>query len=170
MRMQYWEDVCKVRKMILQDLKEAGISFIEVNAMQFACPMFNCIEPNGAIGLTCECNGLPTSLWTPLGEINFIKRKVGFYIEQGKEMNRCSDEQVTSFMEKLKADFGLKLVKINNIYGNLEPVYTVTKLPWTPEAKELPELVERKMPREELDEAYEKAKELAHRLANSGKL
>lgn len=156
MRKKYWENVWKCREQLVDLMEREEIWFCEKEP-QVPCPLWNRIEENGAIGLVCESNGLPTSLMTPLGEINFVRRKIGF--------PRTSPEEREIFMNKIKDEFGLVLVTERNVYGDIQPVYSITKLPWSEEV--LPHLVEMETSDEEVDKLFRKAQNMYKEIFNT---
>ena len=148
MTKKYWEKVWRVREYILESLKKEGIKFY-TKTEEPPYPQWNRIEDNGAIGLICEVNGLPTSLMTPFGEVNFVRRKLGFI---------TTSQAKQEFMNKLKEKLGLIHIADRNALGNIHQVYSITTLPWSEET--LPLLVERQTLEEEIDELYKKSKRM----------
>ena len=59
-------------------------------------------------------------------------------------------------MDQLTEELGLVLMDERKVYGEVHPLYAITKLPWRTEA--LPLMVERTFKEEELTEASRKAK------------
>ena len=157
MKKEYWATVYRCRDYIVESMRNEAIWFTEVTD-KMPVPLWNQIEENGAIGLICQCNGLPTCLLTPLGEINFIRRKTGFPDIDVQKKER--------FMKKLTEEFGLVLVAKRNVYGEEHPVYSITTLPWDSKVAALPILVERKHSDEEIDKDYKKAKRMITKLFN----
>lgn len=149
MKKKYWEDVWELREQLIQLMRKEGIWFCEKQA-EVPCPIWNRIEENGAIGIVCQCNGLPTSLMTPLGEINFVRRKIGF--------PRTSQQEREDFMNKLQKEFRLVLEAKRNVYGDTHEVYSITRLPWSEET--LPSIVEKETSREEMDKEFRKARKM----------
>ena len=153
MKEKYWKEVYQCRQYILDRMRESGLRIYEEQHMLPGI-FWNLIEENGGLGLVCECNGFPTRLCTPLGEINFIKRKLS--------VHGYTDETRKAFMDQLTEELGLVLMDERKVYGEVHPLYAITKLPWRTEA--LPLMVERTFKEEELTEASRKAKAMCKKV------
>lgn len=136
MREKYWKDVYQCRFFILEALRKKGFFFEEVNVQELILPFQNRIKGNGAIGIACNSQELPISLFTPYGELNFIKRKIGFL--------SYSKESANELMEELKKQLGLVQAEESTEKGETIKVFYVTKLPWSKRKKDLPCLIREK--------------------------
>ncbi|MCI9274776.1 MAG: hypothetical protein HFJ24_01745 [Clostridia bacterium] len=124
MRKNYWLDTYKIMEEVLK-LLHKHVSFIEVEKRAPA-PYFDRIEPNGAFALTCEDRKfpmLPTSLCTPMGNLNFVRRKSGFDSD-------TSADAINAFLDEATKVLGLIEVESETIYGITYCRYAVTRLPW----------------------------------------
>jgi len=124
MRKNYWVDTYKLMDEVLK-LLHKHVSFTEVEE-RCPAPFFDKIEPNGAFALICEDKKhplLPTSLCTPFGNLNFVRRRGGFDSD-------TSADAINAFLDESTKALGLIEVESKTIDGTTYRRYAVTRLPW----------------------------------------
>ena len=116
----YWEHAYEIRNYLLDCMKHSHLDFQEKSDLT-PCyyPALPRISENGGLGLRF-LDGTPESLLTPLGEINFIRRK----------WLPCKEQYDEALMFKLQHSLGLvEVVPPTRAIWGTETVYAITKSP-----------------------------------------
>ena len=127
MRENYWVNVYKLRKDLINLLYSYGVSFNESKPCR-AKPHIDRITPNGAIALICEDTDhplLPTSICTPLGKITFVSNTRPMF---GKN---TSNKTVMDTISAMTILFDIVPVVPKISHGILLHRYAIHRLPWS---------------------------------------